>query len=908
MLKDRGVDFVRVNMSHSSEEDLKYFIDLAAKVGLEFIIDTEGSQVRTGKLKNGRIKLVENDEIKIHSDEILGDEKHISLKPGHVLEQLELGDLLYVDFDAVIIRVSDISRIKEGYVKGRVVSEGALGSDKAVVIHSGLARKFILPPLSAKDYRSIELGLKQGIGHIAASFIRNRAAVAEVRRATEGKMKIISKIECVDALENLDEIIEVSDFLLIDRGDLSKEISMEKIPFTQKIIIERAKKKGVGVFVATNLLESMIENKKPTRAEVHDIVKTITDGAMGLALAAETAIGKYPIECVNTLNRIINHTKYIIGDEERIFDNWLIEKLEETNYLLDRQISSSLILPHGGRLVHRILAKEPERDYLDSLAKIVISPETEMDAEQIAIGTFSPLEGFMCQDDFYGVLNNTRLASGIVWPLPIVLDMAETEAADVSVGNDVALFNKQGQAVAILHVADKYGFDKNEVVLKLYGTDDLRHPGVATINKMKPILVGGQIDLIRRRPADFKEYELTPAQVRGLFAEKGWSKVVGFHTRNVIHRSHEFIQMQALKNEYCDGLFVHPVVGKKKAGDFRTEHIISSYEKMIKDFYPKNKVVLAVFSTFSRYAGPREALFTALCRKNFGCSHFIVGRDHTGVGDFYPPYASHEIFDQFDDLGIKPIRFGKVFYSKKLGRHIHETEDADHDEADKLQISGTEARQMLAKGQTPPDWFMRPEISGLIVDALNNGKEVFVKQEVNVPAGHVIWFTGLSGSGKTTIARELKKRMELMGKKAEIIDGDAIRDTQNRHLGFSRDDIRENNLIITGLAKEKSRDVDFVLVPIISPFAVDRLLAREAVGEKFFELFVNCPLSECVKKDTKGLYKKAAAGEIKDLIGFSESSPYEAPVDPDIEALTHQEGVDESVSKIMEFFKKNKLL
>ena len=188
-LKDKGVNFVRVNMSHSSEEDLKYFIDLAKKVGLEFIIDTEGSQVRTGKLKNGKIQLAENDEIKIYSFEILGDEKQISLKPGHVLGQLELGDLIYIDFDAVIIRVADISRVKDGYIKGQVISEGALGSNKAVVIHSGLERKFILPPLSAKDYRSIELGLKHGIGHIAASFIRNRAAGEEGRPAAPRKKK-----------------------------------------------------------------------------------------------------------------------------------------------------------------------------------------------------------------------------------------------------------------------------------------------------------------------------------------------------------------------------------------------------------------------------------------------------------------------------------------------------------------------------------------------------------------------------------------------------------------------------------------------------------------------------------------------------------------------------------------------
>ncbi len=903
-LKDKGVDFVRVNMSHSSEEDLKYFIDLAKKVGLEFIIDTEGSQVRTGKLKNGKIKFSENDKIEIHKSEILGDEKHICLKPGHIVEQLELGDLLYIDFDAVIVRISDVGRVKDGYIKGQVISEGTLGSNKAVVIHSGMERKFNLPALSEKDYRSIDIGLKQGIGYIAASFIRNQTAIEEVKRVTRGKMKIISKIECVDALENLDEIIEASDFLLIDRGDLSKEIPIEKIPFTQKIIIARAQRKGVGVFVATNLLESMIENKKPTRAEVHDITKTILDGAMGLTLAAETAIGKYPMECINTLNKIIRHTEQITSDsnEEKMIDNWLVEKLEKSNYLLDKQISPTLIPPHGGRLVNRILKKEPTEEYLSTLPKIIISPEAEMDVEQIAIGTFSPLEGFMCRDDFYGVLNNMRLTSGLVWPLPIVLDISEAEAADIFIGNDVVLLNRQDQAIAILHVEDKYDFDKNEVTRKLYGTNDLKHPGVAMVNKMKPMLVGGKIDLIRRRQADFKEYELTPAQVRRLFEEKGWSKIVGFHTRNVIHRSHEFIQLQALDNEYCDGLFVHPVIGKKKTGDFNAKYIIASYEKMIKDFYPKNKVVFSVFATFSRYAGPREALFTALCRKNFGCSHFIVGRDHTGVGEFYPPYASQEIFDRFDDLGIVPLRFGEIFYSEKLKTHVHENDFPGHPQDDRIQISGTQARKIFEEGGIPPEWFMRPEISELISNAIKNDEEVFMKSET--ASGRVLWFTGLSGSGKTTLAQELKKRFESLGKKTEIIDADAIRNSRNRHLGFSRDDIRENNRIIAGLAKEKSRQADFVLVPIISPYAADRQMAREIIGERFFELFINCPLEECIKKDVKGLYKKAIAGEISDLIGFSDANPYETPLDPDIEIFTHQMSIGESASKIMEFFKK----
>ena len=207
------------------------------------------------------------------------------------------------------------------------------------------------------------------------------------------------------------------------------------------------------------------------------------------------------------------------------------------------------------------------------------------------------------------------------------------------------------------------------------------------------------------------------------------SKILGFHTRNVIHKSHEFIQLEGLKKSLCDGLFVHPVIGKKKQGDFEADVIIKSYEKMIDDFYPKSKVILGTFATYSRYGGPREAIFTALCRKNFGCSHFVIGRDHTGVGSFYGPHDSHKIFDNFkkEELGIEPIKFDKVFYSELENKHIHEPEFMHHPEENKLNISGTQAREMLTKGIQPPEWFMRPEISQIVIDKIKNGERVFVE-------------------------------------------------------------------------------------------------------------------------------------------------------------------------------------
>ena len=724
MLKDKGVDFVRVNMSHSSLEDVEYFMKLAKKIGIQFVVDTQGSQVRTGDLTTSIIELDENDEVKISVEGIIGTKEMFSLKPSFVAKQLQKGDLISVDFDTVTLLVTETSMINKGYILTKAITGGVLGKNKAILIDTASQRPIRLPTLTETDRQAIKLGLKYGVSHIAASFIRSGKAVDEVKTATQNTMKIISKIECFDALENLDEIIEKSDYLLIDRGDLSKEIPIEKIPFTQKIILHRAKQKNTGVFVATNLLETMIEKRKPTRAEVHDVLNTILDGATGLALAGETAIGKYPQACVNMINKLIRHAQLAVNiDEIKDKETIFVKTLEDSNYLLNLELSSSLVPPHGGRLIDRVAKQDFD---CSSWPKVKIDEERQRDVEQIAIGAYSPLEGFMGKTDLQSVLDRMRLANGLPWPLPIYLDVSEEEAKTLKAGSDVALVDGLGQVIAILRLSEIYTISREEIAEKMYGSLDQSHPGVNRILKMNPILLGGKITLLKRGENESKEYELTPRQTRKLFEDRGWSKVVGFHTRNVIHLGHEFIQLSALKKTNCDGLFVHPIIGKKKKGDYHAKYILRSYELMSKEFYPKNKVVFGAFSSYSRYAGPREALFTALCRKNFGCSHFIVGRDHTGVGNYYHPKASHNIFDRFPDLGIIPVKFNHVFYSKKLGQHVHDEEDGQHKEEEKLTISGTEARQLFEKGLAPPEWFMRSQISQLILNALKNGEEVFV--------------------------------------------------------------------------------------------------------------------------------------------------------------------------------------
>ncbi|MDC0145708.1 pyruvate kinase, partial [bacterium] len=723
-IKDKGVDFVRINMSHSTIEDLEYFIDLSKEVGIEFIIDTEGSQIRTGKLNKNSISFIENDQIKIYNDSIIGDNQKINLTPKSVVEQLNVGDILYVDFDTLTISISDILTLDKGFIVGKVLSAGDLGNNKGVIVDRSFKKKINIPMLSLKDLEAIKLGLKKEVKYIAASFVRSGANVKKIKELTNNTMKIISKVECIDGLENIDDIITESDYLLIDRGDLSKEIPIEKIPFTQKIILNKAKQKDTEVFVATNLLESMIENRKPTRAEVHDILNTIVDGASGLVLAAETAIGKYPLGCVNMLNKIIKHSALVINANEiQHKEKDFVNHLNSLNYLLDHTISSSLIEPNGGLLISKLINEEDEKYEESTISKTYqISDTVLQDLEQIAIGTYSPLNGFLTKKELESVLNKMRLPNGLIWPIPILLDIDSVSSKDINVNDKVGLTNSKGVLVGSIIVKDNYSFSKEKLVQKFYGTTDKHHPGVKMVYDLKSNFLGGEISLFCSKISSENEYNFHPSQVRKLFEEKNWTKIVGFHTRNVIHRAHEHIQKQALIDYNCDGLLLHPVIGEKKKGDFKSSYIVKSYEYMMKNVYKNNQAVFGTFSTYSRYGGQKEALFTAICRQNFGCSHFIIGRDHTGSG-YSGAVQSESIFNMFSDLEIKIIQFGSIEYSPSVNTYI---ENSDGNAKDTMKISGTEAREKFMNLDSPPEWHIRKEISKMIIDALKNNKKVFV--------------------------------------------------------------------------------------------------------------------------------------------------------------------------------------
>jgi sulfate adenylyltransferase len=366
-----------------------------------------------------------------------------------------------------------------------------------------------------------------------------------------------------------------------------------------------------------------------------------------------------------------------------------------------------------GDLVNRVLkdeAREEAEVKAGSLPRIAVDTEMAAEVENIATGVFTPLTGFMNRQDYEGVLENMRLSDDTPWPLPVVLDVGDT--SDLSTGSEVALVEGDNPPFAVMTVTDIFPLDKERHAGAVYGTLDESHPGVAATRRMKSSLVAGPVTLIHRRGAPFEKYSLTPMETRILFREKGWRQVVGFQTRNVPHLGHEYVQKTALT--FVDGIFINPVIGKKKAGDFTDDVILDSYQALIDNYYLKERAVMAILRYQMRYAGPREAVFHAIVRRNFGCTHFIVGRDHAGVGDFYGPFEAQEIFDEFPDLGIVPVFFNTFSYCRKCDGVVNE-KTCPHGEEYHVSFSGTKMREMLENGEIPSPELMRPEVAEIII-------------------------------------------------------------------------------------------------------------------------------------------------------------------------------------------------
>jgi len=351
----------------------------------------------------------------------------------------------------------------------------------------------------------------------------------------------------------------------------------------------------------------------------------------------------------------------------------------------------------------------------EELPVLSISYERAVDVVDIAHGVFSPLEGFMVQSDYLSVLHDMRLSNDLPWTIPVVLDVDPDEISGIKEGDYVAL--KHGETiVAVVRIDEIYGWDKREYAEHIYKTLDLRHPGVAKTMKRKELLVGGLVDLLNEIEYPVKHRVLWPIETRVLFREKKWERIVAFQTRNVPHLGHEYVQKAALT--FADGLLIHPLIGWKKPGDYRDEVIFMAYEALIKHYYPRDTVVLAGLLMNMHYAGPREAVHHAIVRKNFGCTHIIIGRDHAGVGNYYAPYEAWTIFNEFPDLGITPLFIREAFYCKKCGGMVNE-KVCPHGEEHRIRISGTAIRDMLRRGKTPPEYVMRPEVARAVIEAGN---------------------------------------------------------------------------------------------------------------------------------------------------------------------------------------------
>jgi len=561
--------------------------------------------------------------------------------------------------------------------------------------------------------------------------------------------------------------------------------------------------------------------------------------------------------------------------------------------------SSHLIPPHGGELAN--LIAQPERG-IELKAHSKEWPSWDLTARQacdlelLMSGGFSPLRGFMTRADYEGVCDNMRLASGVLWPIPITLDVTEQFAKSLKPGSSkVALRDAEGVMLAVLHVEDVWQPDKKAEAESVFQSTSHAHPGVDyLLNKAHPWYVGGRIEGVQA-PAhyDFKSLRMAPSELRAEFARLGWRRVVAFQTRNPMHRAHVELTFRAAKQVEAS-LLIHPSVGMTKPGDVDYFTRVRCYQLLLSKF-PPGTVKLSLLPLAMRMGGPREAIWHALIRKNHGCTHFIVGRDHAGPGNdtngkpFYGPYEAQELFKKHEaDIGVTMVQFNMMVYLENEDKYVPDNEVPKGSRV--LNISGTELRQRLNEGRDIPTWFTYPEV----VQELRRSYPPRHKQGVTV------FFTGLSGSGKSTIANVLvTKFLETGGRPVTLLDGDLVRKHLSSELGFSKEHRDINIRRIGYVASEITKNGGIAICAPIAPYDAVRKQVRSMVEPLggFILVHVSTPLETCEQRDRKGLYAKARAGIVKEFTGISD--PYEEPKDAEVVINTADLTPEESAQQII---------
>ncbi len=565
--------------------------------------------------------------------------------------------------------------------------------------------------------------------------------------------------------------------------------------------------------------------------------------------------------------------------------------------------SQKLVAPYGGKLINLVVTGDERTaifDKIRDLPSIQLSPRSLCDLELLATGAFSPIDRFMDEKDYLSVLKNLRLANGMVFPIPITLPVKKTEA--IAVGQEIVLRTPKNELIGVMMIEEVYTPDLNYEVLQVCGSNDVHHPLAAEMASWERTYISGALKVINL-PAhyDFTELRRTPARVRKMLEGMGNANVVAFQTRNPLHRAHEFLTKQASESIGAS-LLIHPVVGMTKPGDVDHYTRVRCYKTLVDHYYDPHKTVLSLFPLAMRMAGPREAVWHAIMRRNYGANYFIVGRDHAGPGKdskgqpFYGPYDAQKLLEQYAaEIGVTPVPFQEVVYLADEQRY----EAVDKVGSKKyLSITGTEVReQYLAKGKPLPEWFTRPEVAAILA-------------EVSVPRarqGFCIWFTGLPSAGKSTIADILSILLMERGRQVTMLDGDVVRTQLSKGLGFSKEDRDTNILRIGFVAAEIARQNGVVICAAVSPYRATRNQVRSMFEDgHFITSYVDTPVEVCEQRDVKGMYAKARKGLIKDFTGVND--PYEPPIDPELTLTTTGCSPEDNARKIIAYLQKEGFL